>query len=290
MNTSRYALVRKFKAKLFKYLCLSAVLISVSILIFLLYDIVSRGIGSINPQFLDSFPSRFPQKAGIKSALYGTIWLIGLTAFFCIPISIGAAIYLEEYSKKNFLSRFIHVNIVNLSSVPAIIYGMLGLTIFTRLFMLGQSILAGALTMALLVMPMVIVASRESIKAVPHSLREASYAMGATKWQTTRRVVIPHAFSGMMTGSILALSRAIGEAAPLIMIGALTFIAFVPDGPMSEFTVLSIQIFNWISRPQTGFHSIAAGAIIVLLIILFILNGTATFLRMRFQANKYGRE
>lgn len=290
MEKNSHYYFRKLKAKTFKYLCLSAVLISVSVLVFLLYDIISRGIGSVNFQFINSFPSRFPAKAGIKSALFGTLWLIGLTAVICVPVSIAAAIYLEEYAKKNFLSGFISINIINLSSVPSIIYGMLGLAIFVRLFSLQRSVLAGALTMSLLVMPFIVVASREALKAVPMSLREASYAMGASRWQTVRRVVVPSAVSGMMTSIILALSRAIGEAAPLIMIGALTFVAFVPSGPSSEFTVLSIQIFNWISRPQAGFHEIAASAIIVLLLVLFIANGAATFIRIRYQSGRYGRE
>lgn len=280
--------MRKLKAKIFKILCLSAVIISVLILFMLLYDILSKGVGSLNLNFLNNFPSRFPDKAGLKSALYGTIWIISLTALFCVPVSIAAAIYLEEYASKNWFYRFIQININNLAGVPSIIYGILGLALFVRWLNLGRSIIAGSLTMALLVMPIIITAAREAIRTVPKSLSQASYALGATKWQTIRRVVLPSSFSNIMTGVILALSRAIGEAAPLIMIGALSFVAFTPSNPTDSFTVLSIQIYNWTSRPQEQFHQIAASGIIILLIVLFAMNSLATFLRYRYQ-NKFER-
>lgn len=281
-KAQRTQVMRKIKGKLVYLLCLGAILFSVAVLIAILADIFMRGIGTLNFGFLDQFPSRIPPNAGIKSALFGTLWMIALTAVICIPVSVAAAVYLEEYAEDNFFNRFIEINITNLAGVPSIVYGMLGLALFVRGLALERSLLAGALTMSLLVMPMIIVTAREAIKTVPKSLSEASHALGATKWQTVKRVVIPSAFSGIVTGNILALSRAIGETAPLIMIGALTFVAFLPSGPMSEFTVLPIQIYDWVSRPQEDFHNLAASGIIVLLIILFAMNGFATYFRYRF--------
>lgn len=275
-------MMRKVKGRIVYFLCLGSVVFSVGILIAILGDVFIRGFGTLNFGFLMKFPSRIPANAGIMSALYGTVWMLILTALICIPVSVGAAIYLEEYAKDNFFNRFIEINITNLAGVPSIVYGMLGLAMFVRGMALDRSLLAGALTMSLLVMPMIIVTAREAIKTVPKPLGEASYALGATKWQTIRRVVIPSAFSGIVTGNILALSRAMGETAPLIMIGALTFVAFLPSGPLSEFTVLPIQIYNWVSRPQESFHDLAASGIIVLLLILFVMNGLATFFRYRF--------
>lgn len=274
---------RKIKAKAFYLACLAAIIISLGALGILLLDVLVSGLTSLNWNFFTSPPSRFPGRAGIMTAIYGTIWLMSLTALFCIPIGVGTAIYLEEYAGDNRLARFIKINISNLAGVPSIVYGFLGLAIFVRLMQFDRSLLSGALTMALLVMPIVIVSAQEAIRAVPRSLREASYALGATRWQTTRGVVLPASISGIATGVILALSRAIGETAPLIMIGALTFIAFTPEGPMSPFTALPIQIFNWISRPQAGFHDIAAGAVIVLLGFIFLMNAAASILRHRFE-------
>ena len=280
-------IVRNLKAQMFLTFCLLSVFIGLGTLFVLLADVLVRGLSSLDISFLTSFPSRFPERAGIKSAIYGSIWMMVLTAFFSIPIGVGAAIYLEEYSKRNALTSLIKTNISNLAGVPSIVYGILGLVIFVRALSFNRSLLSGSLTMALLVMPIIIVASRESIKAVPRSFREASLALGATRWQTIRRVVIPSSVAGMITGIILALSRAIGETAPLIMIGALTFIAFVPEGPMSPFTVLPIQIFNWVSRPQAGFHEKAAAAIVVLLAFVFTLNIIATIIRNLFEKPKY---
>lgn len=273
---------RKVKAALFKAACIGAIVFSLGALGALLFDVLSDGLSHLNWNFLVSFPSRIPGRAGIKAALYGTIWLMSLTALFCVPIGVGTAIYLEEYAGKSRLAGFIKINISNLAGVPSIVYGFLGLAIFVRLFAFERSVLSGALTMALLVMPIVIVSAQEAIRAVPDSLREASYALGATRWQTTRRVVLPAAVSGIATGIILALSRAVGETAPLIMIGALTFVAFVPDGPFSPFTALPIQIFNWVSRPQAEFQQIAAAGVIILLFLIFIMNGIASIIRHRF--------
>jgi len=258
----------------------------VAVLGVLLFHVTREGLRWVDIQFLTDFPSRFPEKAGIKSALWGTVWLIALTAAFSIPVGIGAAIYLEEYAAKGRISRFIEVNIANLAGVPSIVYGILGLVIFVRFFALGRSVLAGSLTMSLLILPVIIIAAREAIRAVPGSIRQATYALGATRWQVVRAHVIPSALPGILTGVILALSRAIGETAPLIMIGALTYVAFVPDGPMDAFTALPIQIFNWASRPQKEFHQLAAGGIIVLLAVLLPMNAVAVFIRHGAERNR----
>jgi phosphate transport system permease protein len=235
----------------------------------------------IDPWFLSSFPSRTPAEAGIFSAVTGTLYMMVITAAIAFPIGVGAAIYLEEYARRNWFSRMIQVNISNLAGVPSIIYGLLGLQVFVRVLEFERSVLAGACTMALLVMPIIIVSAQEALRTVPPSMREAAYAVGATRWQVIRYHVLPYAFGGMLTGNILAMSRAIGETAPLIAIGALTFIAFLADSPTDDFTVLPIQIFNWVARPQAGFHEIAASAIIVLMVILLLMNTAAIIMRQR---------
>jgi phosphate transport system permease protein len=274
---------RQRSGRIFAFVCLAAVFAGILMLLTLLIDVVVDGLPWLRPELFTEFPSRFAERAGLRSALQGTLWMTVLTAALCFPIGVGAAIYLEEYARDNWLTRFIEINIANLAGVPSIIYGLLGLGLFVRTFGLGRSLLAGSLTMALVVLPIVIVASRESIRAVPGSIRQASFAMGATKWQTVYAHVLPSAAAGILTGTILAMSRAIGETAPLITIGALTFIAFDLQGPMDIFTVLPIQIFNWISLPQQQFHALAAAGIIVLLTILLILNGLAIYLRNRLQ-------
>ena len=235
----------------------------------------------VDPAFLSSYPSRSPDRAGIFAAVAGTLYMMTITAALAFPLGVGAAVYLEEYARANWFSRFIQVNISNLAGVPSIVYGLLGLQLFVRLMGFERSVLAGACTMALLVMPIIIVSAQEALRAVPPSMREAAYAVGATRWQVVRYHVLPYAFGGMLTGNILAMSRAIGETAPLIMIGALTFVAFLPDTPTDDFTVLPIQIFNWVSRAQSGFHEIAASAILVLLVILLLMNSTAIIMRQR---------
>ncbi|SHM43958.1 phosphate ABC transporter membrane protein 2, PhoT family (TC 3.A.1.7.1) [Caldanaerovirga acetigignens] len=255
----------------------------VTVLFVLLFRIILDSLGWLDLQFLTSFPSRFPEKAGIFPALLGTIYVILITAAFSIPIGIAAAIFLEEYAKKNKLVSFIQLNIYNLAGVPSIVYGILGLTVFVRWMKLGRSLLAGGLTMGILVLPVVIVSAQEAIRAVPDSWREAAYALGATKWQTVRYVVLPTALPGIMTGVILALSRAIGETAPLIPIGALTFIRTLPKSPFDSFTVLPIQIYNWTSRPQEDFRAIAAAAIVVLLFVLLSMNFVAIMIRNKYQ-------
>lgn len=271
---------RGFSAAMLLSLLLAAVA-----LVALLLQVTIKGWPRLNGDLLVRFPSSLPARAGARSAIFGTIWVIGTVAATCVPVGVAAAVYLEEYAAKDrWYNRLIEVNIQNLAAVPSIVYGILGLAFLVRGPLgLGQTVLAGALTLALLVLPIVIIASREAIRAVPSSIRLAALALGATPWQTIRRQVLPAAVPGIATGTILALSRAIGEAAPLLLLGALTFITFVPEGLASPFTVLPIQIFNWISRPQDEFRVLAAAAIVVLLVILLAMNGLAIWLRNRFQ-------
>ena len=267
----------------FRYLGIFCTFFGIVILAIFLGNIILEGIHRIDLDFLTSLPSRKAEKAGILTAWTGTAWILGLTALIAIPLGISAGIYLQEYGTKNRLAYIIELNIANLAGVPSIIYGLLGLQIFVRLLQFGGSLLAGAFTLALLILPILIVATREALKAVPNSLREASYGMGATKWQTIWYQVLPAASGGILTGIILALSRAVGETAPLIVIGALAYVPFVADNPMDEFTVLPIQIFNWVSRPQQAFLVNGAAAIIILLAITFIMNGIAVYLRNKWQ-------
>ena len=277
---------RQNAGKVFLAICLAATLSGIVALVVLLITVAADGIGRLSWDFLTSFPSRFAERAGIKAALAGTLWVMFFTAFFAVPVGIGAAIYLEEFAPRNFLTKAIETNINNLAGVPSIIYGILGLALFVRTLDLGRSVLAGSMTMALLVLPIIIVAAREGLRSVPPSIREASLALGATPWQTLRFQVLPPAAPAMLTGVILALSRAIGETAPLIVMGALTFVAFTPDGPLSSFTVLPIQIFNWVSRPQEAFQVTAAAGIIVLLIVLLTMNAIAIGLRNYFERKR----
>jgi len=271
---------RRRRGALFVCLCLLMSLVSLLFLASLLVRVYVTGRPWLSRQFLANFPSvLFPEKAGIKSALYGSLWLVSLTALFSVPVGIAAAVYLEEFARKNRLTRLIHLNIANLAGVPSIVYGILGLAVFIRWFHLGRSVLAGALTMSILVLPIIIIAAREALAAVPSSIRLAAFALGATRWETVRSHVLPAALPGILTGVILALSRAIGEAAPLIMIGALTYVAFVPAGPGDAFTVLPIQIYDWSERPQPEFHGLAAAGILVLLGVLVCMNGLAIALR-----------
>lgn len=284
-NNRRIA-VRKNIGRIFLVICVAATLSGIVALLVLLATVAIDGLGRVSWDFLNSFPSRFPERAGIKAALYGTVWMMAFTALFAVPVGIGAAIYLEEFAPRNWMTKIIETNINNLAGVPSIIYGLLGLTVFVRVMDLGRSVMAGSLTMALLVLPIIIVASREGLRSVPPSIREASLGLGATPWQTVWSQVLPPAMPAIMTGVILALSRAIGEAAPLIMIGALTFLAFTPEGPFDQFTVLPIQIFNWISRPQAGFSEAAAAAIVVLLAVLLSMNAVAILLRNHFERSR----
>jgi phosphate transport system permease protein len=267
----------------FKAICMLALALPLLLLLFLIVQTVFAGWERLSWDFITSYPSRFFQEAGIFPALVGSAYLMLLTAVIAIPLGIGSAIYLEEYSRPSRLTSFIEINISNLAGVPSIIYGLLGLELFVRAMALGRSLLAGAATLALLLLPMIIMSSREALRSVPHSTREACYALGADRWQTIWNVVLPMSLPGVLTGIILSLARAIGETAPLITIGALAYVAFLPDSLHSSFTALPIQIFNWISRPQAGFHANAAAGIVVLLVVMMLLNGLAIWLRARFQ-------
>ncbi|MDD2534606.1 MAG: phosphate ABC transporter permease PstA [Eubacteriales bacterium] len=278
--------VRKLKDLAGHAIFLIGTLFSVVILIILLTSMLSEGLRHLDWQFLTSFPSRMAAKSGILPALVGSVWLIGLTALIAIPVGIGAAIYIENYGKDNRFNRLIKVNIANLAGVPSIVYGMLGLSLFVRTFGFGRSILSGALTMALLILPILIVAASEALRDVPKSIIEGSYAVGSTKLQTITKMILPYAFPRILTGIILALSRAIGETAPLLLIGAFSFVRFLPENVLSAFTVLPIQIYVWAGKPQASFHEITSAAIIVLLIVMILINGLAIFLRNKFETGK----
>jgi phosphate transport system permease protein len=267
----------------FQVLALVVLLVALASLGALIWDIVSDGAGRLSWDFITSFSSRRAQQAGIWHALTGSIFVIVVTAALAVPVGVAAAVYLEEYGGRSVVARIIELNITNLAAVPSIIYGLLGLGLFVRMMGMGRSVLAGASTLALLALPVVILSTREALRAVPGSLREGSYALGATKWQTIWHQVLPVAAPGILTGLILALSRAIGETAPLITIGAVTFTTFAPDSIWSPFTVLPIQIFNWVSRPQADFHANAAAGIIVLVLLLLSMNAAAIWLRDRYQ-------
>jgi phosphate transport system permease protein len=268
---------------LFQTFCLAANFSVILFLVILLGDILIQGYSTLNWNFLTSYPSRFHDKAGILAAIVGTFYMMLLTAFISVPLGVGAAIYLEEYARETRFIRFVKLNIQNLAGVPSIIYGILGLTLFVRFMDLGRSLLAASLTMALLILPIITIASQEALRAVPQSFRLAGYGLGLTRWQVIQHQVLPMVATGMSTGVILALSRAIGESAPLVMVGALTYVAFLPSGLLDSFGVLSIQIYNWSSFPQKEFHALAASSIIVLLAMLFVLNVIAIGLRMYFQ-------
>ncbi|MBW3628581.1 MAG: phosphate ABC transporter permease PstA [Gemmatimonadetes bacterium] len=260
----------------------AAAAVGIIALVILLVDVTRDGAGSLSWDFLTSFPSRFAARAGIKAALLGSLWVLGFTTLFSFPLGVATAIWLEEYAPRNAWTQFVQMNIANLAAVPSIVYGILGLAVFVRALALERSVLAGALTLTLLILPVIIISAQEAIRAVPNSIRLGAYALGATRWQTVQRQVFPVALPGVLTGTILALSRAIGETAPLIMIGALAYVPFAPDGPLDEFTVLPIQIFGWISRPQVEFHRLAAAGILVLVVVLMAFNLVAVLLRNRY--------
>ena len=267
---------------IFKYIFLAATLLALLALVILLFRIVTQGAGTLSIDFLTNFASRFPDQAGIKAALVGSLWLMMVVAPTSIILGVGSAIYLEEYAKQNRITSFIRMNISNLAGVPSVVFGLLGLTIFVRAMALGNSILAAGFTMSLLILPVIIVASQEAIRAVPGELRDASYGMGATKWQTILNIILPAAIPGILTGSILALSRAIGETAPLIVIGVPVIIQFLPAGVMDTFTALPMQIYDWSSRPQQEFQAVAAAGIIVLMAVLLFMNSIAVIIRNKF--------
>jgi phosphate transport system permease protein len=277
---------RELTGKLILGLCLFSIGISILGLIMILGDAVKDGLPYFDLQFITSFPSRFPEKAGILAALAGSIWIVTLTALFSFPLGVSAAIYLEEYAEHNRINRLINLNIANLAGVPSIVYGILGLGLFVDGLRLGRSVLAGALTMTLLILPVIIISSREAIRSIPREYREGAYALGATKWEVTRDIVFPQAFPSILTGTILALSRAIGEAAPMVAIAALVYVRFVPSGPWDRFTVMPIQIFNWVNLPQAEFRGLAAAGILVLLVVLLSMNFVAVYIRNKYQVRR----
>lgn len=269
----------------FRWILFSALAVAIVFLAVLLLFVLIKGLPRLTPTLWENMPSvRFPQIAGAQSAIMGTIWVIAATAAICLPVGIMAAIYLEEYANpRSRFFRLVEINIQNLAAVPSIVYGILGLGVIARALALGQTVITAALTLSLLVLPIVIIATREALRAVPQSIRFGSMALGATKWQTTWKQVLPAAIPGTATGAILALSRAIGEAAPLLLLGAVTFVTFNPTGLSSAYTVMPIQIYNWISQSRAEFHVLAAALCIVLLVVLMIMNGAAIFLRNRYQ-------
>ncbi len=283
-KSKRFDLIRTWRDRIFFIGFLLAILIGVAGLAALLIDVLIDGLGFLNWKFLTNYASRKPLESGILAPMAGTVWVVGLTAIFTIPVGIGTAIYLEEFARKNRLTRLIELNISNLAGVPSVIYGLLGLAVFVQFVFNGsRNLTAGALTMTLLILPIVIIASQEAIKAVPSSYRDAAYAMGATRWQVVKTVVMPQAVPGMMSGIILALSRAVGESAPILIISSLVWVTFVPTSPDSKFTVIPLQIFTWVSQPQEDFRSIAAAGIIVLLLILLGMNAVAIWIRNKYQ-------
>ena len=275
--------MRKQADLLFQLVSLLTLVFALVALAVLVFDIFNDGASRLSWAFLTNIASRRAEEAGVYHALMGSIWVILLTGALALPIGVASAIYLEEYGTRSRVARFIELNIANLAAVPSIIYGLLGLGVFVRLMQMGQSVMAGAATLALLALPVVILSTREALRTVPSSIREGSYALGATKWQTIWNQVLPMALPGVLTGLILALSRAIGETAPLITIGALTYIPFAPDSVWSKFTGLTIQVFNWVSRPQTEFKANAAAGILVLLALLLSMNAIAIVVRDRHQ-------
>lgn len=272
---------RARRERMFRWMLFAALVVGLVALTTLLIDVFRQGVPRLSLDFLSGLPSRFAERAGARPAIFGSLWLISICTLFSVPVGMGAALYLEEYAKPGRLSRLIEVNIANLAGVPSIIYGLLGLAIFVRMFGLGRSVLAGGLTLGLLVLPVIVIAGRESIRAVPPSTREASLALGATRWQTVSRAILPAAIPGFMTGIILAISRALGETAPLITMGALTYVTFIPTKLTDRFTALPIQIYNWTGRPQEAFRDTAAAGIVVLLVVLLAMNAVAIIIRGR---------
>lgn len=272
---------RRGPEEVFRAICLLALALPLALLAVLFVTVLRDGAARLSWDFITSYPSRHAAAAGILPALVGSAWLMGLTAIMAIPVGVGAALYLEEYAPQGRLTSAIELNISTLAGVPSIIYGILGLGVFVRLLGLGPTVLAGALTLTLLILPVVIIASIEALRAVPQAQREGAYALGATRWQVVRRSVLPAASPGIMTGVILAMARAVGEAAPLIIIGAFTFVTFLPNPIAGQYTVIPIQIYGWAVRPQADFQGISAAAIIVILGLMLILNGLAIVVRAR---------
>ncbi|MDM7461953.1 MAG: phosphate ABC transporter permease PstA [bacterium] len=283
VSRSEWRARERRREHLFQIVSALVVLLAITTLVVLLTKILLEGYARLNPQFFTSFPSRRAEQAGILPALVGSAYLLLLTAAIAIPIGVGAAIYLEEFAKHNWFTRLIEINITNLAGVPSVIYGLLGLQVFVRTLAMDRSLLAGACTMALLALPVIITAAREGLRVVPKSLRDGSLALGATQWQTVRHTVLPVAVPSVLTGVILSLSRVVGETAPLLVVGAVVYIGTLPESVFSKFTVLPVQVYNWTTRPQHAFQENAAGGIIVLLALLLTLNAVAIYMRNHFQ-------
>lgn len=279
---------RKRNAAIFQALCLAAIIIALLMLAALLYSVISEGWAWLSWDLITQNASSKAVASGLFPSIIGTLWVMAICVLISFTVGVSTAVYMEEYAAKNRINELIQTNIQNLAAVPSIVYGILGLSIFVALFALGKSTLAAGLTLALLIMPVVIISSEEAIRAVPSSIREGGYALGATRWQVVWRLVLPQAMPGILTGIILAVSRAMGEAAPLVIMGALSFVPFAPASPLDRFTVLPIQIYVWISKPQAEFHQLAAAGIIVLLLILLSMNAFAIFLRNRLQNRHRG--
>ncbi|MBM7569658.1 phosphate ABC transporter permease PstA [Aquibacillus albus] len=271
---------------IFRILFFLATTIGLVFLSLLLIRILNQGLGYLTIDFLRNFPAPYVEEAGMFAGIIGSLFLMLLTAPIAIILGVSTALYLEEYAPKNRFTNFIQVNVQNLAGVPSIVFGLLGLTFFVYLFQMGYTLIAGALTMSLLILPVIVVAAQEAIRSVPKEIKEASIGMGATKWQTIWRIVLPAAVPGILTGSILALSRAIGETAPLLIVGAATAIYTIPDSMLSKYTVMPIQIYSWTSRPQEEWQFVAGAGIIVLLVILLCMNAIAVWIRNKFQ-NRY---
>ena len=274
---------RKRADRVFYILLILSVIFTLTLLVLLFSDTFTKGITYINADFFNNFSSRFPNKSGIRAALFGSLYTVILSVIIAAILGIGTAIYLEEYAPKNKFTDILKVNISNLAGIPSVIYGILGLALFVRYLDLGRTIISGALTLALLILPTIIVASQEALKTVPKDMKEGSYALGATKWQTIKKIILPYSFPGILTGMILAVSRAFGESAPLVVIGGAASIWFQPKSVFDEFTTLPLQIFNWAARPQAEFQNIAAAGIIVLIVLLVIINLAAILVRNKYQ-------
>lgn len=307
MATPRSAATRLLQNRSFLWLCLIATNLAVLALAILLVSILWQGLGALDWDFLTSTASRKPENAGIIVPLWGSVWVCAICGLVALPLGVGTAIYLEEFARRTRFTRIVQTNILNLAGVPSIVYGILGLTAFARMFgafgtgadagveigdpdslfylrlPFGSSVLAGGLTLMLVILPIVIISTQEALRAIPPSLRAGSLALGATTWQTVWGMTLPAAIPGIMTGSILAMSRAIGESAPLLVVGSALFLLATPNNIMSDFSVLPLQIFNWAQRPQAGFHDLAASAIIVQLVVLLAFNGVAVFIRQKLQ-------
>ncbi|MDQ3044021.1 MAG: phosphate ABC transporter permease PstA [Chloroflexota bacterium] len=278
---------RQRRGDVFGWIFMAATFLGVLVLAVLLVTLLLRGGGWLSWDLLTRADSRLPERAGLNIGIIGTFWVIAITGAFAFSVGVGAAIYLEEYAADTLWTRILQVNIANLAGVPSVVYGLLGLGIFVELMNMGRSVLAGALTMGLLILPVIIISSREALRAVPISLRQGAYALGATRWQVVRHHVLPAATSGILTGTILAMSRAIGETAPLLVAGAAGYIAFAPTTPLDSYTALPIQIYYWAQRPQHEFNELAAAGILVLLALLLTMNATAIILRQRASRSRW---